>query len=84
MPELHGRAVEIGKEAAGWVFRYTTCQKIVAMVPRFNRLAIKIAKGFGAEEGIIKKAFSKGWKLHDLLIFGLSKEEFICQQQQQG
>jgi len=79
LPELWGRGTEIGKEAVDWVFQNTACQKLVAMVPEYNRLAIRVARSFGRHEGTIRDAFSKGWKLHDLIIFGLSKEVWVWQ-----
>lgn len=81
MPELWGRGVEMGQSAASWIFTNTACQKLIAIIPAFNKLAIKIALGFGRQEGIITKSFSKGLKLHDQIVLGLTKEEWICHQQ---
>ncbi|MCK5616740.1 GNAT family N-acetyltransferase [Candidatus Pacearchaeota archaeon] len=76
MPELWGQAREIGTSAIKFIFTNTVCQKLVAFIPAYNRLTIKLVKDCGAKrEGIIKESFSKGFKLHDQIIYGLSKAE---------
>ncbi|MDA3831793.1 MAG: GNAT family protein [Spirochaetales bacterium] len=87
LPELWGKAVGFAKESIEWLFKNTACMKIITFIPIYNKLAIKLAKKSGMEqEGCIKKSFLKGWKLHDQLIYGLTKEQFKeglrCQQQQ--
>jgi RimJ/RimL family protein N-acetyltransferase len=81
MPELWGRSEEIGRAAVDFVFTKTICRKIVAMIPDSNRRALRVGKCFGKQEGLIREAFSKGFKLRDLVVFGLTKEEWLCQQQ---
>lgn len=78
MPELWGKVDKFVREAICWGFERTQYMKIIAFIPVFNRLAIRLAKKSGFQkEGCIKKSFLKNWKLHDQAIFGLSKEDFL-------
>jgi len=86
LPELWGKAVGFVKESTIWLFDNTRYMKVITFIPTYNKLAIKLAIKSGMEqEGCIKKSFLKGWKLHDQLIYGLTKEQFKeglpCQQQ---
>ena len=84
LPELWGRGKEVGMAAGWWCFNNTICQKLQVIVPEYNRLAIKISRDCGLElEGVMKKSFAKGFKLHDQVIYGITKRSAICQQQQQ-
>ena len=86
LPEAWGRGLEIVKEAIEWGFlnlRYVT---IVAIVPMYNRLIIKIMRSCGfIKVGVLEKSFLKSWKLWDQEIWSLTKNEYKenipCQQQ---
>lgn len=83
IPKIWGKAREIGRSAGLWLFKNTPCEKLQVIVPIFNKLAIKIAVNNGMQkEGVLKNSFSKGFKMHDQIIFGITKEEALCQQRQ--
>lgn len=73
LPELWGRGAEICAEVGRWIFNNTPCQKLVAIVPAYNRLAVKIAQRYMVKEGILRSSISRGYVLHDQLIFGINK-----------
>ena len=80
LPELWGKADQFVKEALCWGFTYTRYLKVIAFIPIFNKLTIRLVKNNGfREEGCILKSFLKNWKLHNLLIFGLTKESFLTE-----
>jgi RimJ/RimL family protein N-acetyltransferase len=83
LPEFKGKElVEFGKESIVWMFENTSCQKIVANIPEYNRKAIIYALLCGFEkEGINKKSFLKDEKLYDQISLGLCKEVILCHQQ---
>lgn len=69
-------AVDAAKRALKeYIFNKTPCLKIIIQVPAFNRGMIRFARNLGARiEGVLKNSFLKSGKLHDQLIFSLSKE----------
>lgn len=74
VPDMWGKAVEFSKLSIEWIFKHTGYQKIVAMIPEYNRLAIRVARMVDMkQEGNITSSFLKDWKLHSLIIFGLDK-----------
>jgi len=74
-PELWGKSLEFGESAKAWVFKHTRYMKLVAMIPDYNRLAIRLAKKLGFEyEGSMKLALLKNWELRDVVLYGLCKE----------
>ena len=76
MPKMWGKAVDFGIAAKEWLFKNTRYQKVVAFVPEFNRLAVRVCKKTGfLQEGVIKKSFLRNWELHNLVIFGICKRE---------
>jgi len=76
LPEVWGRGIEIALAAKEWLFKNTGLEKLVAFIPDNNKLAIKLARDAGMkQEGRITKAFSKGFRLRDLIIFGINKGE---------
>lgn len=75
-PDYWGRGKEVCWEFGNALFDLTPCIKIVATIPKCNRLMIKTVKAIGMEqEGVSKKAFMKNYKIHDLVIFGIQKRE---------
>ena len=82
--ELWGKSAEFVKEATQWLFSNTRYLKVIAFIPTYNRLTIKLAADCGMKkEGLIEKSFLKNWKLWNQEIWGLAKEEAICQQRRQ-
>lgn len=79
-PDFWGKSVELMREAGVFMFTKTPCLKIVTMTPAFNRLAGRVAKKLGMKkEGLLKDSFLKGWKLHDQIIYGITKREALWQ-----
>jgi len=87
LPELWGKAEGFIPEILSWIFTKTRFMKIIAFIPAYNKLTIRLAKKSGMEkEGCISRSFLKWWKFHDQEVYGLTKEKFkevLCQQQQQ-
>lgn len=78
-PEVWGDAVTFVKNALEWGFKNTRYMKVMAMIPEFNGHAISLAHKAGfVREGVLKKSFLKNWKLHDQILFGLCKGDYIC------
>lgn len=76
LPEACGIAVDICKGAIQWIFRNTKCLRLIASVPEYNKLAIRLARESGMEfMGINKKSFLKEGRLFDQQLFGISKED---------
>jgi len=75
-PKMWGSGHKFVKEAIEWGFKNTKYLKVVAYVPSFNDHTLKLVQDVGfRQEGICRKSFLKNWKLHDQIIFGLSKGE---------
>jgi len=78
LPELWGKAYEFTIDVLKWGFVHTPFIKVIAIIPEFNRAAIGLCVRCGFErEGRIKKSFLKRWKMHDQVLFGLNKSDFI-------
>lgn len=74
LPEMRGQTVAFVKECLDWLFENTLFSKVIGMTPECNRAAIVFGKRCGFKvEGKVTKSFLKNWKLHDQVIFGLSK-----------
>lgn len=82
LPEYYGHGVEICLHMGKSLFYGSPCLKIVAIIPEFNKLMINCLKKIGMkQEGIITKSFKKWMKLHDQIIFGMTKMEVrLCHQ----
>lgn len=69
-------AKQAAKEVTHWVWtNLPDATRLVGAVPRFNRLALKFAvEAFNmAQYGVNPKAFKKNGKIHDLVLFGITK-----------
>lgn len=74
--EYFGNGPEICDLAGMAIFYSTPCLKIVAIIPEFNRLMRKCVQKIGMkQEGIITKSFLKWMRLHDQIIYGITKRE---------
>lgn len=79
LPHARGIAVDVCKAAIAWMFENTRSMRLVASIPEFNRLAIRLANQVGMEFiGNNKKSFMKNGVLVDQLMFGISKEIKTC------
>jgi len=83
-PDYWGKGKDICIELGMNLFMLTPCLKIVAIIPEFNRLMRKCVQAAGLiQEGVVKKAFVKRMKAHDLYVYGISRGEVLkCRQQQ--
>lgn len=72
-------------EAVKLLFDNTHAEKIVAMIPEYNRCLIRYAKVCGMKhEGISKHSYRKDGELFDCVLLGATKKEIggvICHQQ---
>jgi RimJ/RimL family protein N-acetyltransferase len=68
------RSREALRGAVEWAWRETPARRIVAAVPEYNRLAVKLAMQSGFEPfGWNRGAFLKGGQLHNVLHLGVSR-----------
>lgn len=79
---------EVMKMERGYTFKYAReaivkgfrdipeLHHIYALLPKHNRLAIKVAKDCGMRyEGILRKSFLYGEKMEDSLIYSIIRED---------
>ena len=77
-PNLWGRSVEFVESVLEWGLVNTGYSKVIAMIPEYNKLTMRLCLKCGFEqEGRIKKSILKNWKFHDQLLFGLNKTDFL-------
>jgi len=77
-PELWGKGDEFVRKGLAWLFKNTRYQKIISITPVYIKLAIRLVRKNGfTQEGLIKKSFLKNWVLHDQVIYGLTKEDYL-------
>jgi len=71
-----GRGPEICDLAGKSIFYSTPCLKLVAIIPAFNRLMCKCVQKLGMkQEGRITKSYLKWSRLHDQIVWGITKTE---------
>ena len=82
LPEGRGKiAIKAALKGIKWMFDNTPCLKLNSWVPVFNRPAAVFAKQCGfKKEGLSEKSFMKNGKLYNQILFGLTKENWECQQ----
>ena len=80
LPAFRGKAAEVAAaHIIKWVFTNTPCEKMITLVPAFNRAALRYALRAGlVKEGCITKSFKSGGILHDQTLLGISKENAPC------
>lgn len=75
-PEYFGKGWLVCREMGLFIFNHTPCLKIVAIVPVFNRLMCRCLEKIGLKkEGVLTKSFMKRFKMHDQIIYGMTKQE---------
>jgi hypothetical protein len=84
LKELRGsKAINLGKKAIDYCFRELNINKLISYVPSYNRKALLYALLCRfKKEGLITKAYQLNNQLFDITIVGLTKETWLCQQQQ--
>ena len=71
-----GRALEISREVISWAFKYG-CLRLVTCVAKTNRLSLSLNRRAGLKVyGINPKCTMRNGKLEDLVLLGISKDEF--------
>jgi len=76
LPEARGQAFRLGRAAIAWMWANTAAARIRGEVPGWNWRAIRYAKQVGMRQiGVDWRAFRKNGKLHDLVLFGISRPE---------
>lgn len=80
LPEAHGMAVEIAREALKFAFAHCDVKRIVTNVPSFNIPALKLAHRAGFKDiGINSQSFQKNGVLYDQHFLGISEGDLSCQ-----
>ena len=75
-------AKDAGAAGCAWMFENTDCQRIITNVPAYNKIAAKFAIDCGMTQfGINDRSILKSGVLHDQVVYGLSKGDWLCQQQ---
>ncbi len=84
LPRIWGsEAAHAAQLLLAWAFSEMPCQKMITSVPSYNRMALRFAKQGGMTvEGTNRFSYLKNGVLHDQILLGITKEEFLCQQQQ--
>jgi len=78
------KAKQASRLVLDWIFANTECIKLVTHVPEDNPLALRYAKKAGLiVEGNNRKSIMKKGRLLDQIQLGITKEEYLCQQQSQ-
>lgn len=68
------RSREIGKAFIQWVWANTPCLRLVAEIPEYSSVALKLAKDSGFEQfGINPASYMKDGRLHGQVMLGVSK-----------
>ena len=77
LPCAYGeRTARAGRGVTRWIFENSPVLRLTGSIPEYNRLAIRFARLSGWKEfGVNKLSHMKDGKLHDQLLFGISKEE---------
>lgn len=84
LPHAWGEgAKQAAQELLRWAFTDGGCMKMVTNVPAYNRAALRFAKAGGMrEEGINRASYLHAGQMIDQIMLGITKEEWLCQQQQ--
>lgn len=82
-PDAWGEIARQGAhDGCEWMFTNTRCQRIITNVPSYNRLAARFSVDCGMTLfGVNKKSILKNGMLYDQAMYGISKEDWLCQQQ---
>jgi RimJ/RimL family protein N-acetyltransferase len=68
-------AMQATRNMFAWIWANTPCRRLTAAVPAYNRKACMFARLVGMKQfGVNERAFMRHGTLHDLILFGISKE----------
>jgi hypothetical protein len=73
-PDRKTRGTEILRQAFAWMAEHSTAKRFVAEIPRYNRLAVKLAGRVMQFLGVNEQSFQKDGRLEDLMLFGSSPQ----------
>lgn len=70
--------MEAGKEVMGFMFKEGNLMRMGTAIPEFNKYGVRFATLMGFKyEGALRKAFLSKGKYHDVLLYGLLRDEFL-------
>ena len=76
LPAFWRKSRQILRALTQFIWTRTPCQRVVTTIVDDNRAAIKLAEDVGMERvGVNPRSTQRGSKLHDLLIYGISRPE---------
>lgn len=74
LPTAWGKAKDMAKQMAEWIWNNTPCLRIITDVPDNNRLALKLAEDAGMTVfGLNPASYMKSGVLRDQILLGMSK-----------
>lgn len=77
-PDAPSRSSTAARGVIEWIWRNTSCRRIVTRVPAPNRLALRFARMAGMMEwGRNPMSWLKNGQLHDQIYLGISKPEVL-------
>jgi len=77
LPIAYGeRSARAGRAVTRWLFENSPVLRLTGSIPKYNSLAIRFARLSGWKQfGVNEKSHMKDGKLHDQVLFGISKDE---------
>ena len=77
LPEAWGpTSVAASRALIRWMFANSPCVRLVVHIPEENRLALRLARAAGMSRfGLNERAVSRGGRLCNLVLLGISKQE---------
>lgn len=84
LPKISSKDIfEVVRLSFNEIFNKTYIEKLITLVPLFNKKAIRFAVFNGWElEGKLTKSFLRNGFLYDQFVYGFTKEKWECQQYQ--
>ena len=77
-----GGAAHAARLLLAHLFNTIGCDKVVTNVPAYNRAALRFAKASGMRaEGTNTASFLRNGVLEDQIMLGITRKEWLCQQQ---
>lgn len=75
LPWAWGKCTEAACTAfINWLFEHTGCERIIADVPAYNELSLRMTRIMGMKQyGENPESYLKHHKLHNVLLMGISK-----------
>lgn len=78
LPRMWGNGKKMVLDALEWGFANTKYRKVQAFIPDHNEHVIGLVERCGFKrEGVMAKSFLLHGRLHDQIIYGLTKEDYF-------